>query len=167
MTDKGLALGATAIAGIAALALVVALAFQYLAGAVPCELCITERWAYLATIVAVGLGVVLGRMRLGLILAVLTLLANVGVSAYHVGIEEGVFALPESCNALGAADTLDALKAQLASAPLPCDQVTVSLFGLSLAAWNLVLAVLLTVAAVILLVWPRSAAEQDRDRRRA
>ncbi len=167
MTDKGLALGAMAIAAVAALALAIALAFQYLGGAVPCELCITERWAYVATIVAVGLGVALGRMRLGLILAALTLLANVGISGFHVGVEEGVFALPQSCNALGTADTLDALKAQLANAPLPCDQVTVSFLGLSLASWNLVLTVILTATAVILLAWPRSAAEQDRNRRRA
>ncbi|MFO1037162.1 MAG: disulfide bond formation protein B [Geminicoccaceae bacterium] len=167
MSDKALALGGMAVAAIAALSLAIALAFQYLGGAVPCELCITERWAYVATIVAVGLGVALGRMRLGLVLAALTLLANVVISGFHVGVEEGVFALPQSCNALGKADTLEALKAQLETAPLPCDQVTVSFLGLSLATWNLILAILLTIATVVMLVWPRSAAEQNGNRRGA
>jgi disulfide bond formation protein DsbB len=104
----------------------------------------------------------LGRPRPVLALAALALAVNVGLAIFHVGVEQGWFALPESCSAVGAAVTVEDLRAQLAAAPARCDEVALSLLGLSLAAWNGLLAAALLVVALVGLARPGSAAEQHR-----
>lgn len=145
-----------------AAALLAALALQYLGGYQPCSLCIYERYPYLAVIVAGVLGLGLERPRPALALAALALAVNVGLSAYHVGVEQGWLALPQACAAVGQATSIEELRAQLAAAPARCDQVSLTLAGLSLAAWNGVFAAALLGLAVLGLVRRRSAAEQDR-----
>ena len=54
------------------------------------------------------------------------LLGGTGLAAYHVGVEQGVLALPESCLAAGRAQSIDELRQMLAEAPPRCDQVALS-----------------------------------------
>lgn len=151
------------VAAAAALALLAALALEHLGGYEPCTLCIWERYPYLAVLAAGTLGLGLKRPRLALAVAALALAANAALSAYHVGVEEGVFALPETCAAAGPAATLEELRAQILAAPARCDQVPLRVLGLSLAGWNGVLAALLAAVALLgLFRSPASAAEQDR-----
>lgn len=152
----------TVVAGAAGAALLAALALQYLGGYQPCNLCIYERYPYLAVLAVGLLGLWLDRPRAALALAALALAVNVGLSAYHVGVEQGWFALPESCAAVGQATSIEELRAQLAAAPARCDQVTLSVLGLSLAAWNGVLAALLLAIAGYGIARSPSAAEQHR-----
>ncbi|MGH6900793.1 MAG: disulfide bond formation protein B [Geminicoccaceae bacterium] len=123
-----------------------ALALQYLGGLPPCPLCIWQRWPYVALI---ALGVVgwfaYPRAMLGL--ATLVLLAGAGLAAYHVGIEQGWWALPAGCVAGGSAESIEDLKRLLAEAPPACDQVSFTLLGLTLAGWNLVGSLLLATFA--------------------
>lgn len=155
------------IAAAAAAALLAVLALQYLGGYEPCHLCIYERYPYLTVLLVGALGWWLGRPRLALALAALALTVNLGLAGYHVGVEEGWLALPESCAAVGAAVTVEDLRSQLAAAPARCDEVSLRLLGLSLAAWNGVLAAVLLALAVVGLGRPGSAAEQHRQRRAA
>jgi disulfide bond formation protein DsbB len=62
-----------------------------------------------------------------------------GLAFYHVGVEQHWFAGPTACSgAATAADTLEALKAQiLRQQPVRCDEPAWSLWGISLAGWNL------------------------------
>jgi disulfide bond formation protein DsbB len=145
----------------AAAALAAALALQFLGGLPPCPFCIYQRYPYLVVIAAGALGIWLGRPRLALTLAALALAANVGIAAYHVGIEQGWLALPEGCAAAGRATTIEELRRQLQTAPASCDQVAFTFAGLSLAAWNIIYAAGLLAFAVWGLAWP-SAAEQHR-----
>jgi disulfide bond formation protein DsbB len=155
--------GLAVVAAVAAVALLGALALQYLGGYQPCTLCIYERYPYLLVVIAGLLGLWWRRPRPALALAALALAVNLGLAAYHVGVEEGWFALPETCAAVGKATTVAELKAQLQAAPARCDQVPLSLAGLSLAAWNGVLAAALLAAALVaLLRRPGSATEQHR-----
>jgi disulfide bond formation protein DsbB len=124
------------VGGLSVAALLVAFLLQYGFGVEPCNLCIWERWPYAFAILATLGGTALGRPRLGLALTGLALLANAGLAAYHVGVEEGLFALPEGCTTSGQASSIEELRAQLAAAPARCDQVSVIWLGLSLAAWN-------------------------------
>jgi disulfide bond formation protein DsbB len=120
-----------------------ALGLQYLAGLPPCPLCIWQRWPYVALIVLGGVGWrAWPRAMLGL--ATLVLLVGAGLAAYHVGIEEGWWALPASCVAGGDAESIEDLKRLLAEAPPACDQVSFIL-GLTLAGWNLVASLLLAL----------------------
>ena len=155
--------------GLAALAaLAVALALQYLGGLEPCPLCIKQRYPYLALMAASALGLGLGRPKTFLMLAALILIFEIGLAGYHVGIEQGWFALPTSCAALAPATTIDQLREQLQAAPARCDQVQFTLLGLSLSAWNGIYALALLAMALLGLSRPTlSAAEQDRQPRAA
>jgi disulfide bond formation protein DsbB len=141
-----------------------ALGLQYLGGLPPCPLCIWQRWPYVALIV-LGLAGwrVWPRAMLGL--ATLVLLAGAGVAAYHVGIEQGWWALPAGCVAGGDAQSVEELKRMLAEAPPTCDQVGFTFLGLSLAGWNLLASLLLalfTCAAALGLSRHRAFQERDR-----
>ena len=121
-----------------------ALGLQYLGGLPPCPLCIWQRWPYVALIVLGGVGW-RARPRAMLGLATLVLLVGAGLAAYHVGIEQGWWALPAGCVAGGGAESVEELKRLLAEAPPACDQVSFTFLGLTLAGWNLVASLLLAL----------------------
>ena len=128
-----------------------ALALQYLGGLPPCPLCIWQRWPYVA-LIALGLIGWRWRPRALLGLATLALLGGAGLAAYHVGIEQGWWALPGGCVAGQSAESVEELKRLLAEAPPACDQVSFAFLGLTLAAWNIVASLLLaalTLAAAL------------------
>ena len=128
-----------------------ALALQYLAGLPPCHLCILQRWPYVA-LIAVGLIGARWYSRPLLGVAALVLLGGAALAVYHVGIEQGWWALPTSCIAGGTAATVEDLKRMLAEAPPACDQVSFAFMGLTLAGWNFVVSLLLaafTLAAAL------------------
>ena len=132
-------------------ALASAYALQYLAGFEPCQLCYWQRYPYMAVIAAAVLGVASRFVRLALLAALVLFFVGAGLSLYHVGVEQGIFALPAGCAAGGTATTVEELRAQLATAAPACDQVSVSFIGLSLSAWNAVATLLLgliTLAAL-------------------
>lgn len=132
-------------------ALAVALALQYVGGHVPCQLCVWERYAYLGVLFAVLGGRTLHQARAGLWISAVLLIGNAVLSGYHVGIEQGIFALPSTCSAGGNPQTVEELRALLATQPPSCDQVSVMFLGVSLAGWNgfysLILAALSLFAA--------------------
>ena len=152
----------------AAMALLGALGMQFIGGHAPCELCVYERYPYVVVLLALLIGGWLGRLRPGLVVAAIALTANVALAGYHVGVEEGWFALPESCAAVGQATSVEELKAQLLAAPPRCDQISLNWLGLSLTAWNGIYAAVLLVLAVLAL-WrgSGSAAAQHRHPRPA
>jgi disulfide bond formation protein DsbB len=131
--------------------LLAALALQYLGGLPPCRLCIWQRWPYVA-LIALGLVGWRWQPRALLGVATLVLLGGAGLAAYHVGIEQGWWALPAGCVAAAGAQSIEELKRQLAEAPPACDQVSFTLLGLTLAGWNIVASLLLaacTLAAAL------------------
>lgn len=164
--------GVLLLAAAATLALLAALGLQYLGGLSPCPLCLWARYPYVGVLAVAGLGLWLGRPRAALLGIALLLAVDVGIAGYHVGVEQGVLALPESCAADGQPATIEELRAQLAAQPRPrCDQVQLAVLGLSLAAWNGILAAVLLVAALAFRWRSRgsagSAAEQHGHRRAA
>ena len=139
-----------------------ALALQYLGGLPPCPLCIWQRWPYVA-LIALGLAGWRWHPRAALGLAVVVLLVGAGLGAYHVGIEQGWWALPAGCVAGGNAESVEDLRRMLAEAPPACDQVSFTFLGLSLAGWNLVVSLLLAAfaGAAALGFAPRAALRSD------
>jgi disulfide bond formation protein DsbB len=73
-----------------------------------------------------------------LLLAAVFLVSS-GFAFYHVGVEQRWFAGPTACTAPAtAADTVEQLKAQLLhQQPVRCDEPAWTLWGISLAGWNL------------------------------
>ncbi len=128
-------------------ALGAAFALQYGAGVEPCALCLYQRYLYGAAILlglAAFAAAPYGRRAVVFAgLAGLVLLADAGVAFYHVGVEQGWFAGLAACGGSAGAtpDTLEALRAMLRDAPPPsCADVPWSLFGISIAGYNLIYA---------------------------
>jgi disulfide bond formation protein DsbB len=119
-----------------------ALLSQYWGGLAPCELCLLQRWPWAAAIVISLIAIIAGNR--GVLPWVALLLAAVfavgsALAFYHVGVEKHWFAGPNACTGTAtAADTVEALKARiLGQMPVRCDEPAWSLWGISLAGWNL------------------------------
>lgn len=141
--------------------LLTALAFQYLVGLAPCHLCVLQRWPYVA-LVALGLIGWRWRPRALLALAVPVLLVGAGLGAYHLGVEQGWWALPAGCAAGENAQSVEDLKRLLSEAPPACDQVAFTFLGLSFAGWNIVASLTLATYATAAALGLGRAGAQDR-----
>ena len=139
-----------------------ALLSQYWGGLAPCELCLLQRWPWAAAIVIAFVVVMVGeRARLDWVALVLGLVFAVSVvfAFYHVGVEQHWFAGPSACTAgPGGAATLEQMKQQiLGTAPVLCDRPAWTLFGLSLAGWNLLASLIMAGCCLGALLHARRA----------
>jgi disulfide bond formation protein DsbB len=148
-----------------------ALVSQYWGGLAPCELCLMQRWPWAAAIAIALIAIMVSSESLLSWLAlVLTAVFAVGgaLALYHVGVEKHWFAGPSACTgAATAADTVEALKARiLGQMPVRCDEPAWSLWGISLAGWNLLASLVIgsvCLAVFWLLRGPRRQAEMQRE----
>jgi disulfide bond formation protein DsbB len=135
-------------------ALGAALFMQHGMGVQPCILCIYQRWPYVIAGALALLALVFGRHRslrvvlLGL--AGLTLLADTGIAVFQVGVEHHWWTGTPGCSVPPPAATIEELRARLMEQPVvPCDEVSWSLFGISLAGYNVVLTLALAAFALV------------------
>lgn len=135
----------TAIAGVAVL--LAAFVFQHIGGLEPCVLCVYQRWPWVAVILLGGLSFALGGNRALLAMAVLALLVGAGIGGFHVGVEQHWWAGTAECGGqAGTAQTVADLKRQLLATEVTrCDEVAWSLFGISMAGYNVILSAGLAV----------------------
>jgi disulfide bond formation protein DsbB len=139
---------------------------QYLGGLAPCELCLLQRWPWAAAIVISLLSILFGsRPALPWVALLLTgvFAIGCGLAFYHVGVEQHWFAGPLACTGTAtSADTVEALKAHiLGQMPVRCDEPAWSLWGISLAGWNLLASIIMSggcLAAFVQLRRPRRGA---------
>jgi len=133
-----------------------AIAFQYLGGLAPCQMCYWQRWPHLAAIL-VALGAIALRSRSGPS-ALLTLLAGFGILAsgaigvFHAGVEQhwwkGLTTCSTAIGGQGGASALDAIM----NAPLVrCDVPAWTLLGISMAGYNAIISILAALAVFGLL----------------
>lgn len=143
-----------------------ALLSQYWGGLRPCELCLYQRWPWAAAIVIALLALFAGGRGALPWLAVALMVVFIfgaGLAFYHVGVEQHWFAGPSACTATtGKATTLEELKRQLsATAPVLCDKVQWSLFGVSLAGWNLLASLGMTAICAVIFAQTRRPASRS------
>lgn len=126
-----------------------ALVSQYWGGLAPCELCLYQRGPWAVAIVAAIVAVLAGGPRalpwLALLFAVIFGLSAM-LAFYHVAVEHHWIAGPTSCTApAGSGSTsVEDLKRQiLGHAPVLCDRVAWSLFGISMAGWNCIASIMM------------------------
>lgn len=120
-----------------------ALALEAL-GAVPCHLCLQQRWAHYLALAALAAALPSpvpprGR-RLLLAVAAAAYAASAAMALHHVLVETGIVAAPSSCAASGlpeAGSAADFYAGLRGVRIVPCDRVGFRLLGLSLAWWNL------------------------------
>ena len=142
-------------------ALAGALVAEHVFDLAPCPLCIYQRWPYVATALLAGLTMASAeRGRWPALFIGLGCLVFAGESVlafYHVGVEQGWFEGLAACAGAGETPTtLEALRAELLKgAPPPrCDEPAWTLFGISMAGYNVIYAAVLAgfsgTAAVIM-----------------
>ncbi len=136
-----------------------ALGFEHWGGLAPCHLCLLQRGpllvAALVGLFALSISRAHGtRAAFGPLLAFasLVLALGAGIAAYHAGVEWGWWSAPATCTAPAAAvpTSPEALAAARAGARIiRCDVVPWSLFGLSLAAYNVLISSAFAVLAFV------------------
>lgn len=128
-----------ALAGFGSAALLAgALAFQFLGGMFPCELCLWQRWPHLAAVVIAVLALISGQRRLAWAGA-LAALATAGIGVFHVGVEQGWWQGLQACSggSISGVATADLLNPAVDVAQVVrCDQIAWQMFGISMAGWN-------------------------------
>ncbi len=135
-------------------------AFEHIGGLAPCPMCLTQRWFHYA---AIPLALVLfvltyrggssGVVRGGLVLCALILLAGATYAAYHAGVEYHWWEGPQACS--GGGMSSDGVLPNLNSLNVvSCTEAAWTLFGISLAGYN----VLLSIALGAIALWGARAA---------
>jgi disulfide bond formation protein DsbB len=149
-------IAAALVVAVGVFALAAAFAFQYIGGLAPCILCIWQRYPY-GVVLALGIVALLlaGKpqaARALIALAGIVFLADAAIAAFHVGVEQKWWAGTAECGGnLSTGVSAEDLKAQLLAAPVVrCDEVAWSLFGISMAGYNFLLAV---VSGLVALAW--------------
>ncbi len=124
-------------------------------GLLSCTLCYYQRYVYGAAAVLGLVGLLVGSRpavrRLVVGLAGLTFLTGTAIAAFHVGVEQHWWRGTAGCHApeLDMSLPIDQLReAMLATDFVPCDEVRWSLFGLSLAGYNVFTTLVLGLASL-------------------
>ncbi len=123
-----------------------ALAFQYLGGLAPCEMCLWQRWPHVA---ALGLGLVawaLRSNRMVVALAAVAVLASAAIGFFHAGVEYHWWAGPQACT--GPAFDATNIAAALAAPMIRCDAAAWTLFGVSMAGYNALISTVVGATAL-------------------
>jgi disulfide bond formation protein DsbB len=126
-------------------------------GYAPCELCLTERYAFYAGAPLAALTAFFASRssnalaRAGFVLIALIFLANVGLAVYHVGVEQHWWPGPTACTGslTGPVDVNDLMKQLSATRVVNCDEVQFRILGLSLAGWDAVASAALAIYAAL------------------
>ena len=129
-----------AAAGSAAL-LAGAFAFQYIGLLAPCALCLWQRWPH-AVAVLIGLLALAMPGRVLPVLGAVAALTTAAIAGFHVGVEYGWWDGLATCSggSINGVAMDDLLNPDVAmAAPVRCDAVAWSLWGISMAGWNLLL----------------------------
>ena len=114
-----------------------ALAFQYVGGLAPCEMCVWQRWALVTALLLALLGWAMGHARGVLALAALAVLVGAGIAMFHVGVEQHWWQGITRCAAAPATGSTADIMGQIMAQPLVrCDAIAWSLLGISMAGWN-------------------------------
>jgi disulfide bond formation protein DsbB len=135
-----------------------ALLSQYWGGLRPCELCLLQRWPWrVAIVLAVLIWLAGDRVPLPTAALVMALVffVSAGLGIYHVGVEQHWITGPTACTATGpTATTVEDLRRQLlGTQPVMCDQVQWSLFGISLAGFNVIASLVLAAFCAASAAW--------------
>ena len=122
-----------------------AFAFQHIGGLAPCKLCIWQRWPHAAAIGIGGVALITGFAFLALI-GGMAALTTAGIGIYHTGVERKWWEGPTSCTGggtdLSSMSGADLLNFEVTDTLVMCDQVAWEMFGLSMASWNALAALL-------------------------
>ena len=139
------------LAAVGAGALVMAYVAQYGFDLEPCILCLYQRIPYAVVAILGFIGMRWPHMvRHVFALAALVFVAGAAIAFYHVGVEQNWWASATGCTGELSASltTADLLQSLESAPPKPCDAVDWTVFGVSMAGWNVVFSSIAAAAAL-------------------
>lgn len=131
--------------------------FEHIGGLRPCALCLEQRSAYW---MAIGFGAAAAALyrqddvkatmvpRLLVAGMTLALLYGAWLAGFHTGVEYGWWEGPPSCTSTGARSLADMLQDSPDDIVM-CDEIPWALFGISMAGYNFLIALTLTVYSAL------------------
>ena len=121
---------------------------QYILEHKPCNLCLIERLPYISSIIIILLVLILKKFEKFIIfLLTLTFISATLISFYHFGIEQGFFKESLVCDSNNEINNLtkESLLKELQKKTISCKDVSFTFLGLSLAAINTIISLVLSV----------------------
>ncbi len=126
-----------------------------MAGYIPCELCLKERWPYyvgvpLAALLAILAGSISqSSTRAGLYLLALIFAGSAIFGVYHAGVEWGFWPGPTACTGALSNSDFDSFQQQLQNTVVvQCNAAAIRIIGISLAGWNALISAALCAIAL-------------------
>lgn len=128
---------------------------EYVFGILPCKLCYYQRWIFVG-ILFLCMSALHSKFpkELGVKIATILLFVSICVSITHLGVENGWWKLDLSCtgNLHSKTDDIEEFKNMImAKDNIPCDVVSFSFMGLTLAGWNFIYSSLLFMLSLTLM----------------
>lgn len=133
--------------------------FQYGFDYIPCELCYYQRYPYMLAFVVAGIAFIARRRpdfatrraaKGFLIILVFLMVLDALMAAFHVGVEKGLWEGPSACSApITKGMTAEQLRQAILEAPVvTCADPAWTLFGLSMAGYNFLIAIALAAFGI-------------------
>lgn len=136
-----------ALAALSMAALIAAFIAQYVFGLEPCILCLWQRVPYAIAVFA-GMAGLYFSPRPFLWVMALLFAAGAATAFFHVGVEQLWWEGTNACTHQFDPDNLEALREQILKPKPRCDEVAWSLFGISMAGYNVMMSAAMAAAAV-------------------
>ena len=141
---------------ISSLILILAFYLEYFQDALPCDLCITQRWfhaliiSYSLTIILILKKKIVSNKLVFLGLSI-TWVASSIAGLYHFGIEMNFWKGPDECSS-NIDFSKDLLTYLLNKSPIKCDEVMFKILGFSLAGWNALISFIMFLIMSVFLI---------------
>ena len=133
---------------------------EYFEGALPCDLCITQRWFHglIITYSLISIFILEKFINVKIFILIVlsfTWLVSAIAGLYHFGIEMNFWLGPDDCSS-NIDFSKDLLTYLLNKSPIKCDEIMFKILGLSLAGWNALLSFLMSLTISCFIIFKRS-----------
>ena len=143
---------------ISMISIISALYIEYILQYEPCKLCIYQRLPYVAAIFISFIGFNYSSNDKILIILIMIFVLSAIISGYHFGIENNLFDELSACvnDSLDISNKSKLLESLNQSMPVNCKDATFKILGVSLAAINTILSVLIVIFSIRTLTYEKN-----------
>ena len=143
---------------ISMISIISALYIEYILQYEPCKLCIYQRLPYIAAIFISFIGFNYSSNDKILIILIMIFVLSAIISGYHFGIENNLFDEISACvnDSLDISNKSKLLESLNQSMPVNCKDATFKILGVSLAAINTILSVLIVIFSIRTLTYEKN-----------
>ena len=143
---------------ISLISIISALYIEYILQYEPCKLCIYQRLPYIAAILISFIGINYSNNDQILIITIMVFVFSTIISGYHFGIENNLFDELSACvnDSLDISNKSKLLESLNQSMPVNCKDATFKILGVSLAAINTILSVLIVIFSIRTLTYEKN-----------